>query len=156
MINYPITISLTHQAILVVGGGAIATRKVLGLLNQGAEITVVAPRITLDLATIPGIILLNRGYRSEDSLNKFMVFICTDDPEINRRAVEDCSSNQLVNDCTNKERSTFYNMAITEQQGIQVAISSKGVDPSYVKDIKSKIEQLIQAETEYKRKTENR
>ena len=37
---------LQDRAALVVGGGAVATRKVEGLLPAGAHVTVVAPEVT--------------------------------------------------------------------------------------------------------------
>ena len=51
--GYPVTLALTARPCLVVGGGAVAERKVEGLVHAGARVTVVSPwlsRALLDLA----------------------------------------------------------------------------------------------------------
>ena len=46
MPTYPVSLVLQDRAALVVGGGAVATRKVEGLLAAEAAVTVVAPEVT--------------------------------------------------------------------------------------------------------------
>ena len=41
--GYPVMLDLTGADVLVVGGGAVAARKVAGLVEAGARVTVVAP-----------------------------------------------------------------------------------------------------------------
>ena len=52
MINLPIFIKLQSQHCLVVGGGAVATRKIKKLLIAGAQVFVVAPDICDELKKI--------------------------------------------------------------------------------------------------------
>ena len=40
---YPIALRLTGRPVLVVGGGAVAERKIGGLLAAGADVTIIAP-----------------------------------------------------------------------------------------------------------------
>ena len=47
---YMACIDLTGRSVLVVGGGRVALEKVEGLLDSGAEVTVVAPQIVPELA----------------------------------------------------------------------------------------------------------
>jgi siroheme synthase (precorrin-2 oxidase/ferrochelatase) len=44
--NYPIFLHATDMPCLVVGGGEVAERKVLALLESGAKVAVVAPEVT--------------------------------------------------------------------------------------------------------------
>ncbi len=46
---YPVYLSLAERLVVVVGGGAIAVRKVAGLLPCGARVRVVAPALTPEL-----------------------------------------------------------------------------------------------------------
>ena len=46
---YPVTLSLLGRRCLVVGGGAVAQHNVLGLLEEGAHVTVVAPQFVAAL-----------------------------------------------------------------------------------------------------------
>src|SRR5690349_23388106 len=43
---YPLFADLSRRAVLVVGGGAVAERKVAALLDAGAQVTVNAPQLT--------------------------------------------------------------------------------------------------------------
>src|SRR5207245_5739432 len=47
---YPLSLRLEGRLALVVGGGSVALRRVAGLREAGAEIVVVAPRLTPALA----------------------------------------------------------------------------------------------------------
>ena len=46
---YPINLDLNGQSCLVLGGGAVAERKVCRLLAEGAAVTVIAPSLTRPL-----------------------------------------------------------------------------------------------------------
>ena len=45
MKSYPIMLNIEDKAVVVVGGGLIAYRKMVGLLQAGACITVISPMI---------------------------------------------------------------------------------------------------------------
>ncbi|MBI2987055.1 MAG: hypothetical protein HYY45_09840, partial [Deltaproteobacteria bacterium] len=47
---YPIFLELKDRHCVVIGGGAVAERKVDGLLQAGARVTVVSPSLTSKLA----------------------------------------------------------------------------------------------------------
>lgn len=44
--SYPLHLDLTGKRVLVVGGGAVATRRVDALVADGADVVVVAPEAT--------------------------------------------------------------------------------------------------------------
>ena len=48
----PVFLRLQHERVVVVGGGTIALRKVRSLLETGAQVTVIAPALHAELATI--------------------------------------------------------------------------------------------------------
>ena len=49
--SYPVVLELRDRAVLVVGGGTVAERKVDGLLRVGARPTVVSPALSARLHT---------------------------------------------------------------------------------------------------------
>ena len=51
--HYLVSLDLVDVPCLVVGGGAVATRKVQGLLEAGAAVTVVSPRVVSELRDNP-------------------------------------------------------------------------------------------------------
>jgi uroporphyrin-III C-methyltransferase/precorrin-2 dehydrogenase/sirohydrochlorin ferrochelatase len=50
--RYPLFLDLAGRAVLVVGGGPVAARRVAGLLEAGADVHVVAPQLCEDLADL--------------------------------------------------------------------------------------------------------
>lgn len=141
--HYPIYLSLNQRDVLVVGGGKIATRKILGLLDTGANLMVVAPKISVEISQLSTVNCYQRPYHKEDVEGKFMVFICTNQPEVNQLVRADCQEGQLVNDCTDKAYSDFYNMAVVETEELLLAISSKGLNPTRAKKIKGLLTEFL-------------
>ena len=43
---YPIQLNLKGKQVIIIGGGKVAQRKLAGLLDTGAKITIVSPEIT--------------------------------------------------------------------------------------------------------------
>lgn len=127
---YPIMLNISQLAIIVIGGGKIATRKVRTLLECGAtNITVVADNITEDLKELlqPNQIKwLARAYQSGDIHAFNMVLLCTNDMAVNQQVAQEIQPMQLFNDATHKENSNFFNMPYFNiPEGI-VAISTRG------------------------------
>lgn len=138
---YPVMLNLTGKRICVIGGGNIALRKVRGLLNEGAAITVIAPLIhhellEYDIEAIPE--AFHHDLSSYD-----MIFIATDDDNVNEQVIRQLMPHQLVNDCTNKRRSNFFNVAHFKQDHYRVMISTDGDNPQLSKEIKDKIKNAL-------------
>ena len=60
--GYPVTLALTARLCLVVGGGAVAERKVEGLVDAGARVTVVSPWLSRTLLDLAGKRLITRTH----------------------------------------------------------------------------------------------
>ena len=86
--GYPITLLLAHQRCVVVGGGAVATRKVSGLLDAGAVVTVIAPQIADELQILAAsgeIDVKVRETSPADIRDAFLVIVATDQYDANER-----------------------------------------------------------------------
>jgi len=82
----------------VVGGGPVALRRVAGLREAGAEIVVVAPRLTpalADLADRGQITAHRRGYQPGDTDGAWLVLACTDQPDVNEAVAADAERQRL-------------------------------------------------------------
>src|SRR5262249_22168105 len=78
---YPLSLRLDGRRVLVVGGGSVALRRVAGLRAAGAEVVVVAPRLTPALGDLAarGLITAHlRGYQPGDLDGAWLVLACTD------------------------------------------------------------------------------
>jgi uroporphyrin-III C-methyltransferase/precorrin-2 dehydrogenase/sirohydrochlorin ferrochelatase len=83
---YLLALRLGGRRVLVVGGGAVATRRVPGLLDAGADVMVVSPEVSpslQDLILAGRVGWQPRGYRPGDCAGAWLVCACTDDPAVN-------------------------------------------------------------------------
>lgn len=83
---YPLGLRLAALPVLVVGGGAVALRRVTSLLAAGAVVTVVSPELTpalADLARRGALRVHERAYRDGDLAGAWLAHACTDDPLVN-------------------------------------------------------------------------
>ena len=83
---YLLGLRLWGRRVVVVGGGAVATRRIPALLDAGADLVLVSPSVTAsleDLAAAGRIRWEPRGYADGDCADAWLVCACTDDPEVN-------------------------------------------------------------------------
>lgn len=126
---------------LVVGGGAVAARKVRSLMDGGFRVTVVAP-LVLDMVRELGPDLIVRTFSDADITGHgwALVFACTDDRETNRRVGELARAHGLpVLVADSQEESTFFSPAAHRDGDLLVAISTGGADPGLAKSIRERV-----------------
>ena len=95
---YPLSLRLEGRRVLVVGGGAVALRRVAGLREAGAEVVLVAPRLTpalADLAARGQVTAHQRDYQPGDLDGAWLVLACTDRPEVNAAVAADAERQHL-------------------------------------------------------------
>ncbi|MFD2612551.1 precorrin-2 dehydrogenase/sirohydrochlorin ferrochelatase family protein [Paenibacillus gansuensis] len=150
--DYPVMLKLAGRNCLVVGGGAVAERKVASLLEARADVTVVAEEWT---PVIEGLVKEGRvrgekrAFRETDVKGSFLVFAATNRPEVNENVCRLASSfGALVNRADRPEDSSFTDPAVLRRGKITFAVSTGGASPSLAKDIKRELEQLYGIEFE--------
>lgn len=141
--TYPISLDLSNQNCLVIGGGKVAERKVLTLLEQKARVEVVSPQLTESLQTLNQHKKLSwrpEVYQTTQLKGKFLVIAATDQPEINLQIARDCQAlGLLVNVIDQKEAGNFIVNAHFTQGDLQIAVSTGGVSPALAKQIKEQL-----------------
>ena len=83
---YLLGLRLGGRRVVVVGGGAVATRRIPALLDAGADVVLVSPTVTVsleDLAAVGRIRWEERAYVDGDCAGAWLVNACTDDPVVN-------------------------------------------------------------------------
>lgn len=140
---YPIFIDLNGKAAVVIGGGAIAERKVRTLLECGAEVTVVAPEGTPGIRTLAagGRIQWNeRRYRHGDLAGAFCTYAATDDNAVNTAVYAEATENsQLCNVVDVPPLCNFIVPSIVDRGDLAIAISSSGNSPALAKQLKIRL-----------------
>ncbi len=149
---YPIMVDLIDRRCLVVGGGAVAERKVVALVACGARIVLVSPVATsrlLELEAAGRIEWRRRRVEPGDLGGAFLVFVATDERDVNRRvaqAVRDAGG--LVNVADDPAASTFHVPAALRRGDLTVAIATGGRSPALARRLRQRLEQTIGPEYE--------
>lgn len=140
---YPVMINLKDQKVVVIGGGKVASRKLKTLLDEGARITVVSPKLNpaIDEQQITWV---NRPYQSGDLDGAKLVLACTNQKTVNAQIMHDAAPSQLVNNTGDKFFSDFYNVAIARGKDFSVMISTDGLSAARSKAIRHKLETILE------------
>ena len=142
---YPVHLDIRNRNCLVVGGGAVGTRKVATLLDCGAHVTVISPVVSgrlQDLAKSGLIELRARPYRSGDLDGMFLVIGATDDEELNRQISSDADHlNTLCNIADRPEVCNFILPSIVQRDDLVITISTSGKSPALAKKLRKTLEQ---------------
>lgn len=145
MAYFPFFVDLTGKRGLIVGGGPVALRKAEKLLPYGPKLTVIAPRICSDLASIPGLELHSRPFAPSDLTDDcFFVIAATDDAEQNRSIAQLCLQARIpVNAVDDKDACTFLFPALVQSGPLSIGISTGGASPAAAIWMKEQIRALL-------------
>lgn len=142
---FPVFLDLKHRPVLLVGAGELALRKLRLLQKAGAEVTVVAPRISPEIE-ISGAVLKRRGFVDGDVNGQTILFAATGIEAVDARVAEaGRGANLPVNVVDRPAASSFIVPAIVERDPIVVAISSGGAAPVLARRLREAIERLLPA-----------
>jgi precorrin-2 dehydrogenase/sirohydrochlorin ferrochelatase len=141
---YPISLNLASRRCLVVGGGAVAERKVNGLLAAGAHTVVISPDVTLKLrqyAQEGRISLHERELIHADFEGESLVIAATDDPALNALIVRRARKLGIwANAVDDPVCSDFIAPAVLERGNLTIAISTAGASPALAAAIRRRLE----------------
>jgi uroporphyrin-III C-methyltransferase/precorrin-2 dehydrogenase/sirohydrochlorin ferrochelatase len=136
----PIFLDLAGRRTVVVGGGPVAARRTLSLLDGGASVVVVAPALCEDLAQLADrVTWLARDYSAGDLDGAWLVHTATGDRAVDDRVTADAEAARVW--CVRADdagASPAWVPAVTKVDDITVAVSSGG-DPRRSQAIRSAI-----------------
>ncbi|GHV82521.1 siroheme synthase [Spirochaetia bacterium] len=147
MPRFPLFISLEGLCCVIVGGGAVAERKVFALLDFGARIMVFALDATEPLKALAlegRITLRERAYGgAADIRGAALVLAATDDRELNRRIAEDARNAGIpVNVADDPDLCTFFFPALVRRGDLVAGISSSGACPGLVAGLRKQVDAI--------------
>lgn len=141
---YPVSLDILNKRCLVVGGGAVGTRKVETLVRCGAHVTVVSRAFTDELrtmATKAPITLAERAYAPSDLGGAFLVIVATDDAAFNTRVSEDAAQAGVLCNVADYPRAcNFILPSIVQRGDMTLSISTSGKSPAFAKWMRRKLE----------------
>jgi precorrin-2 dehydrogenase/sirohydrochlorin ferrochelatase len=149
---YPVFLALDGRLAVIVGGGAVAERKVVTLAEYGPRIRVIAPEFTPalgELAASGAIELEHRGYVRGDLAGAFIVVCATDSEEVNRAVHAEAEERGcLVNVADVPELCSFIVPSIVRRGTLSVAISTGGAAPTVAKRLRKHVQEHLGPEWE--------
>ena len=117
---------LAGRRVVVVGGGVVATRRVVRLLASGADLVVVSPQVSAALELLAGqgrLSWLERGYRPGDLAGAWYALAATDDESTNQAVSAEAEEARIF--CVRADRAeeaSAWTPASGEVDGVQVAV----------------------------------
>jgi uroporphyrin-III C-methyltransferase / precorrin-2 dehydrogenase / sirohydrochlorin ferrochelatase len=127
---YPLALKLLDRRVLVVGGGAVATRRVPALLAAGARVEIVSPELT---PTLRGIVDADRATWSPrrfvpaDVDGAWLVQVAIDDPAAAEQVSAAAEERRVF--CVradDREAATAWTPAVTRHGQVTVAVTDGG------------------------------
>jgi precorrin-2 dehydrogenase/sirohydrochlorin ferrochelatase len=135
---------ITARRCVVVGGGAVAERKVLRLIGCGAAVEVVAPDLTPALARLKqeGRIVHHAAVYAKPLIRgAFFVIGATDSEAVNDRISRDARALGIpVNIVDDPGRCDFILPSLVERGELLIAVSTGGGSPALAKRMREELE----------------
>ena len=146
----PIFFDVTGRPCVVIGGGEVAARKVESLLEAGARVTVVSPRLSppLQAAVARGLVThIARDYAPGDIKGCVLAYAATDDPKLHRELAAEARTLGIpINVADVPELCSFIAPAVVKRGALQIAISTGGASPAFAARIRRELEDRFGAE----------
>jgi len=146
--NYmPFFFNLKQRPCLIVGGGAIATRKARLLAKAGATLIVVAPYITDEMRGMvlaSGGKVFQRGYETSDLQYGEVIICATDNSDVNQQVSHEAQAIKLpVNVVDSPSLCSIITPAIVDRSPLMIAITSGGDAPVLARQMRAKLEVMF-------------
>jgi siroheme synthase-like protein len=147
--GYPVVLRVAGRRVLVVGGGAVAARKVAGLADAGAQVTVVAPTVDPSIEAIPGVTVERRPYRSGDLDGYRLVIAATNDLAVQQQVFDEGEAAGVwVNAADDPDRCSFILPAIERRGPVIIAVSTQGASPALAGHLRDQLAAALPANIE--------
>ena len=144
---YPLFADLTNRPVLVVGGGAVAERKIAALLDAQARITVHALELTPQLQAWAEERRITPRDEPFDEVwldAAWLVIAATSDDALNKRVAALAESRRIfVNVVDESALCSFHVPAVIDRAPLTIAISSGGDAPMLARLLRERLESLL-------------
>ncbi len=143
MALFPAFLKLAGRPCLVVGAGRVAEGKIEGLLLAGAEVRVVAPKVTARiraLARQKKILWASRQFQPADLDGAFLVVAATSSTALHATIFAEAKRREILcNVVDDPGHCDFYYGAVIRRGALQIAISTEGHSPALAQRLKKEI-----------------
>ena len=144
---FPVFSDIRGKKAVMIGGGAIAARRMATLCRFSFSLVAVAPDFCddfLDLARRFPITLVRRAFEPRDLEDAFLVVAATDQRPVNREVGRLARENhQFVSVCDRREECNFYFPALIETETLTAGLIGDGSDHAAVSRAAKQIREIL-------------
>jgi cobalt-precorrin 5A hydrolase/precorrin-3B C17-methyltransferase len=146
---YPIALChLQGVRVVVVGGGPVGERKIMGLLPAGAQITLISPTATPPLQTLAqqgDIIWHARPFETADAAGAFLLYAATNNRAVNQAIAQaGQAAGVLCNVADRPEEGNFFTPAVLRHNDVVVAVNTTVRNPRRAVQVRDEVAKCLQ------------
>lgn len=152
---YPIFLDIRKLPVLVVGGGAVAARKVADLVESGARVVVISPRVDAAILALKeqkgrggagemgSLRIVKRAYRPADLKGRRLVFAATDNVILNREICAAAQAAGAFSNCAAPPDAGLFSVPATVRRGsFCLAVSTGGASAALAAHWRKRLEKI--------------
>ncbi len=144
---YPAFLKLEGKKCVVIGGGRVAERKILSLLEANAIVVLVSPDATSVLAKLADdkkITWIKDSFKPDYIQGAWLVFACTNQRDVQRDVFQACEErNIFCNVVDQPDISSFIVPSVVKRGALTLAISTSGASPAVSRRLRERLERLF-------------
>ncbi|ERF48327.1 NAD(P)-binding protein [Staphylococcus arlettae] len=144
MAHMPILLDLTNKSIVIIGGGAIAERRVNKLMQFDAYITVMSPTLTAKLQKLyeqQQIQWLAQEYNKHHLPPAALVVVATNNKKVNQLVKQELPPQTLLNMASDGEQGDVVFPGILKRGKLSMSVSTLGASPKLTAAILAELQQ---------------
>ena len=149
---YPVFLDIRGKKCVIVGGGEVAARKAERLLDCGARVSVISPKLTPELAELKEKNVISHiAAQYSDALidGASMIIGATDDEKTNARIAHDARAKSIpVNIVDDPQKCDFILPSLVQRGDLTMAIGTAGKSPALARHLREKLEARYGSEYE--------
>lgn len=144
----PLFIETTGKKCLIVGGGKVASRKLIPILKAKMKVTLISPEIIeeieLNFHKNNNLKIIKRKFEPEDIKGQFLIIVATNEKTINQKIAKLSKDNNiLVNMAEDSLSGNTLIPSVVDRDPIKIAVSSGAASPILTRLVKTKLETVI-------------
>ena len=145
MTLFPAFLKLENRPVIIIGGGTLAESKLPALLEAGARVRIISPRLNSTLIAHVRAHHLDwwpKLYEPGDLAGSFLVIAATSIPEVNAAVFREAEARSILcNAVDDTENCHFYYGSIVQRGDLQIAISTNGKSPAFAQRLRKELEE---------------
>ena len=145
MNHMPLMVDLSQQSIVIVGGGKVATKRALTLVEYCDDVHIVSPLISETLKELldkEKIAWSQKEFEPQDVEHADLVVIATNNNEVNTKVLESVPHHALCNHASKAQVGNVTIPSILKRGKLSISVSTNGASPKLNKKIISRISDM--------------